>query len=306
MKRTDRTIVLALPLLALAIGFYMLVIAPKRNDAAELQKQIDSLSAEISTAEAEISTAESARDAFARNYADVVKLGTAVPEDEDQSTLIHDLDRMGTENSLSFQSFQVDDAATASATTTATSTSTSTSTSSSSSDSSTSTDSTTSDSTNSDSGASGSTDSSTSSTSTVTSAAATEATAAALPIGATVGPAGLPVMPYTLEYFGGFFDMAGLFGDLDSRVKVTDVGTKPTAHGRLMTIDGFSFSADPVKGFPDVAAEIAVTTYMVPPQEGLSAGANPAGPAPLGSPEASVVASDTSSSTAAPTAAVTP
>ena len=288
MKSTDRTILFVIPLIGLAIAFYMLVLAPKRNEAGELQKQVDSLNAQISSAEAEISTAETARDAFGDNYADIVKLGTAVPEDEDQSTLIHDLDRMGTENSLSFQSFQLnEDSATTAAppapppTTTDTSSSTE------------STDST-------------STDSTTTSTSTTTTAAPTEATAASLPIGATVGPAGLPVTPYTLEYFGGFFDMAGLFGDLDSRVKVDDAGTRPVAHGRLITIDGFSLSADPVKGFPSVAADIAVTTYMVPPEQGLSAGASPAGPAPVGSPDAPVIVSDSSTTTPAPTAAVSP
>ena len=283
MKRTDRTILLALPLLALAIGFYMLVLAPKRNDAGELQKRIDSLNAEISSAEAEISTAETARAAFPKNYADIVKLGTAVPEDEDQATLIHDLDRMGTENSLSFQSFEVnqDVAETAAPPPPPTDTSST------------------------DSGSETPSDSTTT-TSTTTTAVATEASAAALPIGATVGPAGLPVTPYTLEYFGGFFDMAGLFADLDSRVKVSDIGGNPKAHGRLMTVDGFALAADPVKGFPSVAAEIAVTTYMVPAEEGLAAGASPAGPAPLGSPDAPVVVSESSTTTAAPTAAVSP
>ncbi len=282
MKRTDRTILLAIPLLALAIGFYMLVLAPKRNEAGELQKQIDSLNAEIATAEAEISTAETARTAFPKNYAEIVKLGTAVPEDEDQATLIHDLDRMGAENSLSFQSFEVnqDVAETAAPPPAPTDTSSS--------------------------GSETSSDSTATTTSATTSAVATEASAAALPIGATVGPAGLPVTPYTLEYFGGFFDMAGLFADLDSRVKVSDVGGNPQAHGRLMTVDGFALAADPVKGFPSVAAEIAVTTYMVPAEEGIAAGASPAGPAPLGSPDAPVVVSESSTTTATPTAAVSP
>ena len=127
-----------------------------------------------------------------------------------------------------------------------------------------------------------------------------------MPIGATVGPAGLPVTPYTLNYTGGFFDMAGLFADLDDRVKVSDDGGNPVAHGRLMTVDGFAMSADPVKGFPSVAAQIAVTTYMVPADQGIAAGATPAGPAPVGSPDAPVTVSDSSATTAAPTAAVSP
>lgn len=282
MKSSDRTILIVLPLIALAIGFYLLVLAPKQREAGELQDKADSLSAEIQTSETAISTAEAARSSFAKNYADMVKLGTAVPEDDDQATLIHDLDAMGTDNDLDFQSFAVSEDA-AGATTSAPAPPASGTDSSST-----------------------STDSTTTETSTTTTSAPTEASAATLPLGATVGPAGLPVTPYTLTYHGGFFDMAGLFSDLDNRVKVNDSGTDPIAHGRLMTVDGFAMSADPVKGFPSVAAEIAVTTYMVPADQGMAAGATPAGPAPVGSPDAPVPVSDTATSAPAPTAAVSP
>ena len=53
-----------------------------------------------------------------------------------------------------------------------------------------------------------------------------------------------------------------------------------------MTIDSFELSADPVTGFPDVQADFTVTTYVVPSDQGLSAGATPAGPAPISSPAA--------------------
>jgi hypothetical protein len=283
VKGTDRTILFALPLIALAIGFYLLVLSPKQKEAGELQDKIDSLNSEITLAESEISTAESARAAFSKNYADIVKLGTAVPEDDDQATLISDLNEMGANNDLDFQSFQIsDDAAATEAPTTPAPTETSSST-----DTTTET-------------------SSTTTTDSTTTAAATETAAATLPIGAAVGPAGLPITPYTLDYTGGFFDMAGLFADLDDRVKVSDDGGNPVAHGRLMTVDGFAMSADPVKGFPSVAAQIAVTTYMVPADQGIAAGATPAGPAPVGSPDAPVTVSDSSATTAAPTAAVSP
>lgn len=283
MKGTDRTILFALPLIALAIGFYLLVLSPKQKEAGELQDKIDSLNSEITLAESEISTAESARAAFSKNYADIVKLGTAVPEDDDQATLISDLNEMGANNDLDFQSFQIsDDAAATEAPTAPAPTETSSST-----DTNTET-------------------SSTTTTASTTTAAATETAAATLPIGAAVGPAGLPITPYTLSYTGGFFDMAGLFADLDDRVKVSDDGGNPVAHGRLMTVDGFAMSADPVQGFPSVAAQIAVTTYMVPADQGIAAGATPAGPAPVGSPDAPVTVSDSSTTTAAPTAAVSP
>ena len=42
MKASDRTILVILPLIALAIGFYLLVLAPKQKEAGELQDRIDS------------------------------------------------------------------------------------------------------------------------------------------------------------------------------------------------------------------------------------------------------------------------
>ena len=171
MKGTDRTILFALPLIALAIGFYLLVLSPKQKEAGERQDKIDSLQSEITPAESEISTAESARAAFSKNYADIVKLGTAVPEDDDQATLISDLNEMGANNDLDFQSFQIsDDAAATEAPTAPAPTETSSST-----------DTTT--------------ETSTTTTASTTTAAATETAAATLPIGAAVGPAGLPSRP---------------------------------------------------------------------------------------------------------------
>ena len=45
-----------------------------------------------------------------------------------------------------------------------------------------------------------------------------------------------------------------------------------------MTIDGFSLTGDPLRGFPRVQADFSVTTYLVPPEQGISAGATPGGP----------------------------
>jgi len=106
---------------------------------------------------------------------------------------------------------------------------------------------------------------------------ATEAAASLLPLGATIGPAGLGVMPYTLAFDGSFFTIADLIKGIDSLVKTAD--EKVTVDGRLLTLDGFALSADPDKGFPALHATFAVTTYLTPPDQGVSAGATPAAPA---------------------------
>jgi Tfp pilus assembly protein PilO len=104
---------------------------------------------------------------------------------------------------------------------------------------------------------------------------ATEAAAALLPLGASVGPAGLAAMPYTLTFNGSFFKIADFIKELDKLVKTESNGV--VVDGRLMTLDGFLLEAGD-SGFPSLSATFAVTTYLTPPGEGVGLGAGPAGP----------------------------
>ncbi len=109
---------------------------------------------------------------------------------------------------------------------------------------------------------------------------ATEATASLLPLGATVGPAGLAVMPYTLTFSGSFFEIADFIKRLDAMVKTEN--EKVTVEGRLVTIGSFTLSSEETEGKSgELSASFAVTTYLTPPGEGLTAGASPAAPTEL-------------------------
>lgn len=290
MKTSDKTLLLILPAIALVIGFYLLAISPKQKQIGELDDEIATLSTRADAAQAQVAAAEGARDSFARNYSAIVSLGSAVPEDNDQATLIYDMTKTSQHAGVNFRSFEVADSSAAEAGSAAVESSTTSST--------TSTDT---------SGTSGTTGTTTDSTSTTTTTAAvpTEAAAATLPIGATVGPAGLPVMPYKLKFNGSFFDMADFFAALDKGVEVNDTSSDPKVNGRLMTVNGFTMIGDPIHGFPAVQASIALNTYIVPADQGLSAGATPAGPAPATGSDSTVTSA--SSGTGVPgTAAVTP
>lgn len=264
MRGSDRAIVLILPMIAIAIGFWLLAIAPKRSESNELQERIDSLQTSIEAAETQIAAAEAARAAFPKTYGQLVSLGRAVPEDGDQATFIFDMAGLGKENDVEFRDFEVvQSAGGAPAPAPAPAAEAAPA------------------------GEEAGTESSDESAAAPPAPAlATEATAASLPIGATVGPAGLPIMPYDFRFFGNFFDMADFFHDVDRAVVISDKSGKPKVNGRLVTIDSFELTGDPIDGFPSVAADFAVTTYIVPPGQGLSAGATPAGPAPISSPAA--------------------
>lgn len=104
----------------------------------------------------------------------------------------------------------------------------------------------------------------------------TEAAAALLPLGASVGPAGLAAMPYTLTFDGNFFTIADFIAKLDALVKTENEDV--LVDGRLLTIDGFSLVPDEEKGFPALEGSFAVTTFLTPPGEGITGGASPVSP----------------------------
>lgn len=111
-----------------------------------------------------------------------------------------------------------------------------------------------------------------------TPASPTEVAASLLPLGATVGSAGLAVMPYEVTFDGNFFQIANFIKGLDSLVK-TKSGTV-VVDGRLVTVDGFALEASSGKGLPALQASFALTTYLTPPGEGATAGVSPEAPAP--------------------------
>lgn len=109
-------------------------------------------------------------------------------------------------------------------------------------------------------------------------ASPTEVAASTMPLGASVGPAGLAAMPYALTFKGSFFHLADFIHGLDSLVKTKNA--EVDVSGRLITINGFSLNADSNKGFPFLEASFSVTTFLVPPAQGITGGATPGSPEP--------------------------
>lgn len=107
-------------------------------------------------------------------------------------------------------------------------------------------------------------------------ASPTEVAASTMPLGASIGSAGLNVMPYTLTFTGDFFHVADFIRGLDNLVKTTNA--KVSVDGRLLTVNSFNLAASD-EGFPMLKASFSVTTYLTPPEQGLTGGATPSGPA---------------------------
>jgi hypothetical protein len=114
-------------LLAVAVlvaGFWFGVLAPKRQEATDLDAQIATKRGELATAQQQMAGYEKARASYKANYAKLVSLGAAVPGDDDVRSLMVELDAASSQSNVEFQKVNVGNGTgAATATTTASTTS---------------------------------------------------------------------------------------------------------------------------------------------------------------------------------------
>jgi hypothetical protein len=285
VKGSEKAIFIGVGLLALAAVFYLMILAPKRKDASDLQDQITSLKTSISEENQVADFGEQARQHFPVYYGRLVVLGKAVPEEADTASMMVQLNAVAHDTRVSFRGLKLGSdssgAGTGSSSTPAATTPTSPTGAAAAAGSAGSTGSTgSSTAPTSTSPSSGTTPASSTSTpaAAATAVPATESAVAAQPIGAVVGPGGLPTLPYTLNFKGSFFDVANFIGGVDGLVDLHHASGQVGANGRLMTVDGFSLGLS--QNLDKLNADFAVTAYTVPPLQGLTAGASPSGPSP--------------------------
>lgn len=262
MSSSNRLIVSILLVAGLAIAFWMLALGPKRKEADELSAQAGQLRVALSEAQSKATEAAAARKAFPEDYEQLVVLGQAVPAGDETASLLVEVNEVAKSAGVKFESIKLNSSGqTAEAAEVTAPTTTAPAT------------------------PSGATAGAVPASATTP---PTEAAASVMPLGATVGPAGLAVMPYNLTFTGDFFHVADFIEGVDSLV---DTGNaKVAVDGRLVTLDGFALNAAGESGFPQLRATFAVTTYLVPPSQGLTAGATATAPAPAeGTPAASEV-----------------
>jgi Tfp pilus assembly protein PilO len=269
MKATDRAILLGLAIAGLLAAFWFLVLSPKRDEVAKLNDEIASVRESVEEQEALAAYAEQAKNDYGSNYHQLVVLGKAVPGDDDQASLIEQTYALSERAGIQFRGLALAPGGEAAAPTPASQTTT-------------------------DQAAEGEDEEA---AAPVTSAPvpATEAAAATLPIGATVGAAGLPVMPYDLDFRGSFFDIADFLAEMDNQVRVTSKGVG--VDGRLLTIDGFTLAGDERRGFPYLQANLHVTSFVAPADQGLTGSATPQAPAPATTAPATPTPTPTSTTT---------
>ena len=202
MSTRDRMILVAICLAAAVVAPYLLVISPKRKQVSNLDSRVSSVQSQLQTVQSELAAGKQAKAAFASSYTTLVRLGEAVPTDDNTPSLIYQLQGAAKAthvdfNSLTFNAGSSSSSASSNPTPAGGSSSTA-------------------------------------------SNASSQSASAPLPPGVTVGPAGFPVEPFTFTFGGNFFHLADFLGRLQRFVTANN--SRLSVSGRLMTLNSISLA----------------------------------------------------------------
>lgn len=248
----DKKILMLLIPAAIVAAYWFLLFSPKREESAAIQEKLTQAQDEQQAAEAQVASVAGAKESFAADYTTVIRLGKAVPSNVDMPSLLMQLDRAARGTGIDFDKVATGERTAAP-------------------------------SGQQPSGGSGNAQSGAGQAKDAAQNGADKAaTTGTLPAqngaggaaGGGVAP-GLESIPLDFTFRGTFFDLADFFHRMKRFVRVANDDI--LVRGRLMTIDSFSWTAEPEK-WPNLTAEVHATVYLAPKAEGVSAGASPQGP----------------------------
>jgi Tfp pilus assembly protein PilO len=291
----DRKILAVVAVLALAGAYWLLLLSPLREKAADAAARADSEQQRLSTAQSQLTTLQHAKATYSADYATVVRLGKAIPTSVDTASLLIQLQDAADGTGIRFTGIEAGErtavvssppkslgsAAAAE-----------------------------------EGKKSGGQEPAAASNPAEQSAAAERDSALAdrentpaarqasaeAEVQAESASAGLEQVPLEFTFNGSFFDLADFFHEMKRFVTVAN--ERINVSGRLMTIDKLSFATKP--DFPHIEALVTATAYVSPKSEGLTAGATPSGPASVPASGTADGAPQPPAAVPAPTAAVNP
>jgi len=305
----DRKIVLVIVPLLLAVAYWFFLLAPKRQEAAKAEDESAKQEQRLATVQQAVSVARTAKTDFRADYAEIVRLGKAIPASMDMPSLLVQLDSAAEGTGINFTKIATGERTASGAGAASTTPPPAPTTP----------------------PAAGTPASGAAPAQSAPGAAAQAANGAAqtsdqrnaaaggsgvapsdtqtstssgggLPVGgAGAAPAGLETVPLELEFVGNFFNLADFFHRTKRFVQV--VNQDVVVSGRLLTIETVKWSSDP-ELFPKIKAELIATVYLSPKAQGVTAGATPQGP--TSPPTTTPADGPTPPVPAAPTAVATP
>jgi Type II secretion system (T2SS), protein M len=318
----DRKIMIALVPVLVLVAYWFLLLAPKREEAKTAKDELATAQTRLDTARQAVQSAQGAKQNFDASYAQIVRLGKAIPSTVDMPSLLVQLDAAAAGTGIKFTKIATGDRV---ASTTTTPAATTTPPAAGSTSGTTGTPAAAGGETaQSQPGAAAETANNAQQTANQRNTAAENSGVAAsdtqtsttngggLPVGggtaatgtdgsAATAPPGLETIPLELEFQGDFFNLTDFFHSIKRFVTVANGSV--AVSGRLLTVEGVRWSSDETL-FPKIKAEITATIYLSPKAQGVTAGATPQGPATGTPADGTTPAQNTPA--VAPTATATP
>ncbi len=263
----DKKIAMVLAPVVLVLGFWFLILSPKRSESAQLGEKLTKVEQTRDEAQAKAQRLEGARNDYAKDYATVVRLGKAVPSSVDMPSLLVQLDSAAKGTGIAFDSIKAGPRSTATASGSAPGGTSNT---------------------GQPAAAAGGQKANTGpgqaaekandakATSEKSSAAAGGSSASAGAAGSSSAP-GLDTVPLGFDFTGSFFDLADFFHEMKRFVQVAN--GKISVKGRLMTIDSMNFKAT---NFPTINATVQATRVPLAQGRGGNGRRHPCRPWPAG------------------------
>ena len=118
LQDRDKKIIAVMVPVVVLLGFWFLILAPKRAESGKLGTQLTQANAKRDTAVSAAGALEGARNSYAKDYETVVRLGKAVPASLDMPSLLVQLESAAKGTNIEFDSVKAG-ARTAAAPTTA-------------------------------------------------------------------------------------------------------------------------------------------------------------------------------------------
>jgi hypothetical protein len=285
----DRKILIALVPIVVLVAYWFLLLSPKREQAATAKEELATQQQRLDAARVAAQTAEGAKEDFDASYAQVVRLGKAIPSTVDMPSLLVQLDAAAAGTGIRFTKIATGDRVPGATTTTPAQTTTPPPAGSESGTTGTPA-AAGGETAQSQPGAAAETANNTQQTANQNTAAAEQSgvqpsdTQTSTPAGATTengdaaatAPPGLETVPLELTFEGNFFNLADFFHDVKRFVSVSN--SNVLVSGRLLTVESVRWASDETI-FPHIRAEITATVYLSPKAQGVTAGATPQGPA---------------------------
>lgn len=113
MTRQDRTVIMVVICVVLAAAGWFLLIKPKRADVADVKTQVEQAQVAADDAAAKAAVAQGARAEYTKDYASVVRLGKAVPVQDDVASLVYQLESTAEDTGVDFRAVTVTEGAAA-------------------------------------------------------------------------------------------------------------------------------------------------------------------------------------------------